>query len=85
MSQDLITQLVSRLKEIPPSESELGALEATGLLKPIMTLAEILEYQDVLTAAYEKDSAELEVSERVVQKCLGLPAVPLEKHVPLGF
>lgn len=85
MSQDLITQLVSRLKEIPPSESELGALEATGLLKPIMTLAEILEYQDVLTAAYENDTEKIEAAQEAVQKCLKLPAVPLEKHVPLGF
>ena len=85
MSNNLIIQLVEELNQIPPTESRLRALEATGLLKPVMTLAEILQYQETLTAAYENDSAELEVTERVVQKCLGLPAVPLEKHVPLGF
>ncbi len=85
MSNNLIPQLVCELNQIPPNESRLLALEATGLLKPVMTLAEILKYQEILTAAHENDSAELEATERVVQKCLGLPAVPLEKHVPLGF
>ena len=85
MSNNLIIQLVEQVNQIPPAEQRLQALEATGLLKPVMTLVEILEYQEALGAAYENDSAELEVTERVVQKCLGLPAVPLEKHVPLGF
>ncbi len=85
MSQNLMVQLVERLNQLPASSCELSALEATGLLKPVMTLAEILEYQDVLTAAHENDTEKIEATQEAVQKCLKLPAVPLEKHVPLGF
>lgn len=85
MSQNLIKKLVEQLNKIPKSESELSALEAAGWLKPVMSLAEILEHQDALTAAYENDSEELMKTERAVRRCLKLPAVPLTKHVPLGF
>lgn len=85
MNHKLISQLVSELNQLPAVESKLLALEATGLLKPVMSLAEILKYQEILTAAHEDDSSELETTERVVRKCLKLPAVPLERHVPLGF
>lgn len=85
MSQNLIIKLVEQLNQIPPSESKLSALSAMGVLKPVMSLAEILEHQDVLTAAHENDSEELIKTERAVKKCLKLPAVPLARHVPLGF
>ncbi len=85
MSYDLISQLVCELNKIPPTESKLQALEVTGMLKPVMSLAEILKYKEAITAAHENDSSEIEATERAVQKCLELPAVPLEKHVPLGF
>lgn len=85
MNQNLMTQLVSSLKQISPSKSELGALEATGLLKPIMTLDEILKYQDVLMAAHQNDTEKIEATQEAVRKCQQLPAVPLTKHVPLGF
>ena len=84
-NNNLITHLACQLNQLSPVESKLQALEATGLLKPVMTLAEILQYQDILTAAHENDSSEIEDTERAVQKCLNLPAIPLEKHVPLGF
>lgn len=85
MTNHLIPQLVEQLKQLPPTESKLLALEASGLLKPVMSLAEILKYKEAITAAHENDSSELEATERAVQKCLELPAVPLSKHVPLGF
>ena len=85
MSNNLIPQLVQGLNQLPPNYSKLNALKASGLLKPVMSLAEILKYQDILTRAHENDSKELEATERAVQKCLKLPAVPLEAHVPLGF
>lgn len=85
MNNHLINQLVGQLNQIPESSSELSELEATGLLKPVMTLAEILKYQEILTLAHQKDSKELEATQRVVSKCLKLVAVPLTKHVPLGF
>ena len=84
-TKNLIAQLVEELNQLNPVESKLQVLEATGLLKPVMTLAEILEYQEILMSAYENDSEEIENTERAVQRCLKLPAVPLEKHVPLGF
>ena len=85
MSNNLIPQLVDELNQLPANHSLLSALEASGLLKPVMSLAEILKYQEILTAAHESDAEELESTERAVRKCLNLPAVPLEKHVPLGF
>ena len=85
MSQELINQLVHSLNQLPKVESRLEALQATGLLKPVMSLAEILQYQEILTDAHENDSKELEATERVVRKCLKVPAVPLSAHVPLGF
>lgn len=85
MSNNLIPQLVQGLNQLPPNHSKPLALEASGLLKPVMALAEILKYQDVLTAAHQNDSKELELTSRAVRKCLNLPAVPLSGHVPLGF
>lgn len=85
VSNNLIPQLVNQLNQLPASSSELSELEAVGLLKPVMTLAEILQYQEILTQAHENDTSEIETTERVVRKCLKLPAVPLTKHVPLGF
>ncbi|MGB0383657.1 MAG: hypothetical protein ACPGWR_02445 [Ardenticatenaceae bacterium] len=84
-TKNLIAQLVEELNQLNPVESKLQALTATGMLKPVMTLAEILKYQDILMSAHENDSDELEKTERAVQRCLNLPPVPLEKHVPLGF
>ena len=85
MSNNLISQLVDQLNQLPPTKSKLQALEAAGMLKPVMSLTEILKYKEAITAAHENDSKELEATERAVQKCLELPAVPLSKHVPLGF
>ena len=84
-TKNLIAQLVEELNQLNPVESKLQVLEATGLLKPVMTLAEILEHQEILMSAHENDSEEIENTERAVQRCLKLPPVPLEKHVPLGF
>ena len=85
MTSNLITEVVEQLKVLPPYHSSLQALAKAKITKPIMTLAEILEHQDVLMSAHENDSAELDETERTVQKCLELPAIPLETHVPLGF
>ena len=85
MTTHLILEVVEQLNQLPPYHSSLQALAEAKITKSIMTLAEILEHQDVLMAAHENDSAELEKTERAVQKCLELPAVPLETHVPLGF
>ncbi len=82
---NLIAQLVEELNQLNPVESSFSALKATRLLKPVMTLAEILEYKDTIMLAYENGEQEVEEIERIVQRCLDLPAVPLEKHVPLGF
>ena len=85
ITANLIAQLVEELNQLNPVESKLQTLSAIGLLKPVMTLAEILEHQEILMSAHENDSDEIENTERAVQRCLKLPPVPLSKHVPLGF
>lgn len=85
MTAHLIIEVVEQLNLREPYHSSLQALAEAKITKPIMTLAEILEHEEVLMAAHENDSVELEKTERAVQKCLELPAVPLQIHVPLGF